>query len=221
MKKLFGIADNTIIEKLESRITALEKSQKELSEFVEQMKKKRTTVRSTKKDKMTLIDKRQYWDATFGMIVGETLCPICGINKIHQCSFSAGHVKSEAHGGTKVIKNILPICQSCNSTMGSTDMDEYVAKHGAANMELLRKKGIVKQVTEDKTTATITLDTFVKTMKLKEMRDIIKKNEMDVRGNAREPYEVAILKLIRDTIGNKNISTSAEIDKILCRNVGN
>ena len=55
-------------------------------------------------------------------------CPLCrnilkrDVNNGWQC----GHIISEANGGRTELDNLRPICQSCNSSMGSRNWDEYV-----------------------------------------------------------------------------------------------
>jgi hypothetical protein len=44
--------------------------------------------------------------------------------------FHVGHVTSEANGGNMNIDNLRPICATCNNSMGTMDMKEYVQKWG-------------------------------------------------------------------------------------------
>eukprot|EP00798_Chlamydomonas_sp_ICE-L_P017333 gene17333-23642_t len=41
---------------------------------------------------------------------------------ITQQDFECGHVVSRAMGGATILDNLLPICRSCNRSMGTTDM---------------------------------------------------------------------------------------------------
>jgi 5-methylcytosine-specific restriction endonuclease McrA len=44
--------------------------------------------------------------------------------------FHVGHVISEKAGGTHEINNLRPICASCNHSMGSENMVDFVIKYG-------------------------------------------------------------------------------------------
>ena len=48
-------------------------------------------------------------------------------------SFHCGHVISEFNGGNATIDNLRPICPSCNSSMGRTNMDIFMMRHGLGN----------------------------------------------------------------------------------------
>lgn len=41
-------------------------------------------------------------------------------------SFHCGHVISEFNGGELRPSNLKPICQLCNSSMGTMNMDEFI-----------------------------------------------------------------------------------------------
>ena len=45
-------------------------------------------------------------------------------------SFHCGHIIAESKGGELSVNNLKPICQSCNSSMGTQNMDEYIKKYG-------------------------------------------------------------------------------------------
>ena len=45
-------------------------------------------------------------------------------------SFHCGHIISEANGGEIKLDNLRPICHSCNSSMGTVNMDEFIIKYG-------------------------------------------------------------------------------------------
>ena len=70
--------------------------------------------------------KKMVWDTHVGMGVGQTTCQVCKISAIHQISFHCGHIVPKSKGGANTVANLRPICQSCNSSMGTRDMDEFV-----------------------------------------------------------------------------------------------
>jgi 5-methylcytosine-specific restriction endonuclease McrA len=70
------------------------------------------------------------WNENVGQSKGETKCFVgCGTT-ITSLNFAAGHIQSEACGGKVVISNLKPICTTCNSSMGTTNMKEFAKKHG-------------------------------------------------------------------------------------------
>jgi len=50
-------------------------------------------------------------------------------------SFHCGHVIAEKNGGSIEIANLRPICQSCNSSMGTTNMDVFVKSYKIENKD--------------------------------------------------------------------------------------
>lgn len=69
------------------------------------------------------------WNHYIGEDVGSTQCMCCKCTKITQMEFQCGHVVSEANGGEITIENLRPICGSCNTSMKTTNMDDFIAKH--------------------------------------------------------------------------------------------
>ncbi len=60
---------------------------------------------------------------------------------INRDAFECGHIKAETFGGTHGVTNVIPICTTCNRSMGSKHMIEYVTKNFAANL-INRLRGI-------------------------------------------------------------------------------
>ena len=83
-----------------------------------------------KRKTIPLTVKRVIWDKYIGETVGMTKCFICKSNQIRQLSFHAGHIISHANGGSDEADNLRPICQTCNSSMGSQNMDEFIRAYG-------------------------------------------------------------------------------------------
>lgn len=65
------------------------------------------------------------WNKYIGEDVGKSQCMCCKINFITQHNFHCGHVLAEANGGTLNIDNLRPICNVCNNSMGTINMQEY------------------------------------------------------------------------------------------------
>lgn len=83
-----------------------------------------------KKKKIGLLLKRQVWGKYIGEEIGRAKCVCCKMTDITQLSFHCGHVIAESNGGELIVENLRPICQSCNSSMGTQNMREYMESHG-------------------------------------------------------------------------------------------
>jgi 5-methylcytosine-specific restriction endonuclease McrA len=88
------------------------------------------TNKKPKKKSIPLAVKRVVWSKWIGADVARSVCTCCRITKIEQMSFHCGHIVSEANGGEIKIDNLKPICQSCNSSMGTMNMDEFIERYG-------------------------------------------------------------------------------------------
>lgn len=74
--------------------------------------------------------KIKVWNKHIGDEIGKTKCLCCKLQDIYQASFSCGHIVSEINGGELKLNNLKPICSSCNSSMGSKNMNEYIKEYG-------------------------------------------------------------------------------------------
>jgi hypothetical protein len=54
------------------------------------------------------------------------MCFCCEDIEITQITFECGHIISEFHGGETNVDNLLPICSTCNNSMGTENF--YVFK---------------------------------------------------------------------------------------------
>jgi hypothetical protein len=70
------------------------------------------------------------WNTHVGELVAKTKCMCCDNIDITQHNFHCGHIMAECHGGSYDMSNLLPICNVCNSSMGSTNMDEFRQLYG-------------------------------------------------------------------------------------------
>lgn len=70
--------------------------------------------------------KRLVWNTHIGEDIGKTKCLCCKTTDITQISFNCGHIIAEANGGELIVSNLKPICQNCNSSMGTKNMDDFV-----------------------------------------------------------------------------------------------
>jgi 5-methylcytosine-specific restriction endonuclease McrA len=70
--------------------------------------------------------KRLVWNTNIGEDIGKSKCVCCKSTDITQMSFNCGHIVAEANGGNTIVSNLKPICQNCNSSMGTKNMDEFM-----------------------------------------------------------------------------------------------
>jgi len=77
-----------------------------------------------KKKHISATLKRLVWNTHIGEDIGKHKCMCCYTTYITQLSFHCGHIVAEANGGDAVVSNLKPICQNCNSSMGTKNMDD-------------------------------------------------------------------------------------------------
>ena len=53
------------------------------------------------------------------------LCPCCQQSEIDIFNFEVGHKVAVAKKGSNQLSNLIPICRSCNASMGTMDFDAY------------------------------------------------------------------------------------------------
>jgi len=69
--------------------------------------------------------KRLVWNKYIGEEIGKAKCTCCNVTDITQLSFHCGHVIAEVNDGQMTVENLRPICQNCNSSMGSLNMNVF------------------------------------------------------------------------------------------------
>lgn len=84
-----------------------------------------TVVRKKKKNISATI-RKLVWNTHIGEEIGKAKCLCCKVTDITQLSFNCGHIVAEANGGDTIVSNLKPICQNCNSSMGTKDMNEFM-----------------------------------------------------------------------------------------------
>jgi hypothetical protein len=82
-----------------------------------------------RKKSIPLAVKKIVWNKYIGENIGKHKCYCCRLTDITQISFHCGHVISESNGGKINIENLRPICQNCNSSMGTKNMDEFINEY--------------------------------------------------------------------------------------------
>lgn len=102
-----------------------EKKQKETEEsnrLKEEAKKKKQTI---PKNVRVIV-----WNHYISEDIIKHKCLCCKKVTICNTNFEVGHVISEKNGGTHEINNLRPICFSCNHSMGTENMIDFVVKYG-------------------------------------------------------------------------------------------
>ena len=94
--------------------------------------------------------KDQVWDTYFGKDKGVALCFCCNKKELRQSSFHAGHVVASVNGGSDTVDNLRPICGSCNRSMGTMNLNEYIDRYrpsgDVAPMDLDKKSETIEEV---------------------------------------------------------------------------
>ena len=108
------------------KIVTLDKSNDEVIqsiakeiEFEEPEKRKKKSIPAT--------TKRLVWNTYIGEEIGKAKCTCCQLTDITQMSFHCGHIVPEFHGGESRVSNLRPMCQNCNSSMGTKSMEEFMS----------------------------------------------------------------------------------------------
>ncbi len=81
-----------------------------------------------KKQKIHKNVKDQVWNERIGEENGKGPCYLCQ-RIISMQNFHCGHVVSEFNGGKIEIPNLRPICQNCNGSVGTKNMQEFAKEH--------------------------------------------------------------------------------------------
>jgi 5-methylcytosine-specific restriction endonuclease McrA len=79
-----------------------------------------------KKKPISATIKRLVWNTNIGEDIGKSKCMCCYSTDITQMSFNCGHIVAEANGGDTIVSNLKPICQNCNSSMGTKNMEDFM-----------------------------------------------------------------------------------------------
>jgi HNH endonuclease len=96
------------------------------------------------KEKIPATLRNVVWVNQFGT-KNEGVCFCCVIEKISKANFAVGHIKSEASGGKLHTSNLRPICTLCNSSMGRTEMYEFIKKYGLGGLKNIEAEANAKK----------------------------------------------------------------------------
>ena len=96
------------------------------AEVETQKVKKITKETKPTKKRVSATLKRLVWNTHIGEEIGKAKCLCCKSTDITQMSFHCGHVIAEANGGELIVSNLRPICQNCNSSMGTKNKNDFM-----------------------------------------------------------------------------------------------
>ncbi len=74
--------------------------------------------------------RRTVWNTYIGEDIGSTECYVGCKTKISQMTFECGHIEAESKGGLTIVENLRPICSSCNKSMGTKNMHDFMKTFG-------------------------------------------------------------------------------------------
>lgn len=122
MERIIKIARENMQRELDKHNT-----QKGSQSSVHKLSCKPKTLKAKKTIPSTI--KRLVWHAYIGEEKGKAKCLCCKTTDITQLSFHCGHIIPEAHGGSVCVENLRPICQNCNSSMGTMNMNDFMTTY--------------------------------------------------------------------------------------------
>lgn len=81
---------------------------------------------NTKKNRKSIPKslKNQVWNNKIGKQKGVGECNVCKI-EIDSKNFECGHIISVHNGGENILENLIPICNCCNKSMRTENLNEF------------------------------------------------------------------------------------------------
>lgn len=79
------------------------------------------------------------WNLYFGRDARTGNCYCCGDVIDFYTNYEAGHVVAHSKGGSDSIKNLRPICHSCNRSMGTENLEDFKKKINVKNNDILER----------------------------------------------------------------------------------
>jgi len=119
-EELKGVKDKYVILKADVKKKYKEIEKQKKKQEKEETKKLRKSIPKSLK---ILV-----WDKNIGKEKGIGECDVCK-SEIDSKNFECGHIKSVKDGGETNIENLLPICSSCNKSMGTQNLHEFKEKY--------------------------------------------------------------------------------------------
>lgn len=114
--------------KVETKKEDAKKSEKSKEILVEEEVLKEKKVKKTK-EKIPASVKNTLWSLYFPNAL-QGNCQCCQTEVISKNNFDCGHIISEKDGGSVKLDNLKPVCRSCNSSMSTMNMNDFMKKYG-------------------------------------------------------------------------------------------
>jgi len=93
-------------------------------------KSKKKQTKPKRKQKIPVALRNSIWGHYVGKNIAVISCPCCQLNELRITNFHASHIKAESRGGKTVLQNLLPLCASCNCSMGTEHMIDFMNRYG-------------------------------------------------------------------------------------------
>ena len=97
-----------------------------LEDNIKKLPERKEKKPKTKKKSISSTIKKLVWNTNIGEEIGKSKCLCCKSTDITQLSFNCGHIIAESNGGDTIVSNLRPICQNCNSSMGTKNMNDFM-----------------------------------------------------------------------------------------------
>lgn len=161
----------------ETPITENNKSPKLFSETLGEFKEKvlkieKSSIIPEKKQSIPQGIRTLVWNTYNGVDCGQSKCFCCRTCLISQLDFQCGHVISENKGGKIEVDNLRPICKTCNGSMGTRNMFNYINefKLWGYSIEPISEEDVIKPVKK----------VDYKAMTINELKALAIKNKLNV-----------------------------------------
>lgn len=97
-------------------------------------------VKKYKKKKIPKSLRDKCWNTYVGETHSQCYCICCGSNIIKMQQYECGHIISEKDGGKINIENLMPICSTCNKSMGAQNMEIYIEEYHPEQLESFQNR---------------------------------------------------------------------------------
>ena len=92
------------------------------------IKKKKRNPKRNKRKQIPKMIRGKVWEQYHGTsLMGDCYC--CKREMHAFDAWHVGHIIPHAHGGSDTVSNLRPLCASCNTSMGTQNMDEFKAQY--------------------------------------------------------------------------------------------
>ena len=105
-----------------------------------QIQNDKQTMKKYKKKKIPKSLRDKCWNNYVGETNAQCQCICCGYNIIKMLQFECGHIVAERNGGSLDLNNLLPICGTCNRSMGTQNMEEYIANYHVEQLDNFKNR---------------------------------------------------------------------------------